>query len=167
MQNSDRGGAGLLSLRLSALWRVAHIAAQPHARLVALACSAATAAIAFYFWYMEGCGPVEVAFATAISLAVAAAIAFVSRRVLPALVLAVSMVGIVAVISAAKQQVRETILHAYDVVAVLKSGLGVRETWHDYRAALLGVTVAVVAAGAAIWVAALVDRVRVSRRWPA
>lgn len=167
MQNSDRGGAGLLSLRLSALWRVAHVAAQSYARLVVLACSASAAAIAFYFWYMEGCGPVEIAFATAISLAVAAAIVFVSRRVLPALVLAVSMVGIVAVISSAMQQVRETILHAYDVVAVLKSGLGLHETWHDYRDTLLGVAIAVVAAGAAIWVAARIDKVRVLRRWPA
>jgi phosphoglycerol transferase MdoB-like AlkP superfamily enzyme len=167
MQDSDRGAAGLLSLRLSALWRVAHVAAQSRTHLVVLACSAAAAATAFYFWHMEGCGPIEIAFATAISLAVAAAIAFVCRRVLPALVIAVSMVGIVAVISSAKQQVRDTILHAYDVVAVLESGLVLHETWHDYRDTLLGITIAVVAAGAATWFAALVDKARVPRRWPA
>ena len=167
MQNSDRGAAGLLSLRLSALWRVAHVAAQSRTHLVVLACSAAVAAIAFYFWFMEGCGPVEIAFATAISLAVAAAIAFVCRRVLPALALTMAMIGVVAVISSAKQQVRETILHAYDVVAVLKSGLGLHETWHDYRDTLLGVTIAVVAAGAATWLATLIDKARVPRRWSA
>src|SRR6476660_9165418 len=101
MQNSDPGGAGLLSPRLSIIWRAAHVVAQSRTHVLVLACTAA-AAIAFYFWYMEGCGPVDIAFATAISLAVAAAITFVSRRLLPALVLAVSMVGIVAVVSAAK-----------------------------------------------------------------
>jgi hypothetical protein len=120
----------------------------------------------FYFWYMEGCGPVEIAFATSVSLAVAAAIAFVSRRVLPALVVAVSLVGVVAVVSAAKQQVREIILHAYDVVAVLKSGLGLHETWHDYRDTLLGGPLRSLPPGH-VWVAARIDKVPVLRRWPA
>jgi phosphoglycerol transferase MdoB-like AlkP superfamily enzyme len=167
MQNSDPGGAGLLSPRLSIIWRAAHVVAQSRTHLLVLACSAAAAAIAFYFWYMEGCGPVDIAFATAISLAVTAAITFVSRRLLPALVLAVSMVGIVAVISAAKQQARDIILHAYDVVTVLKTGLGLSEIWHEQRSTLLVVVVAVAATAAATWVVARIDKARVPRTWSA
>ena len=85
-----------------------------------------------YFWLVEG-GLADTVFATAVTLAVAAAIVCIGRRVLVAAVLVVAMIGIVRTISYAKQQASEVVLHAYDLVTFLRSWSGLHEVWSEHR----------------------------------
>ncbi len=123
-------------------------------------------AICLYFWLIEG-GLADTVFATAVTLAIGAAIVCIGRHVVVAAVLVMAMVGIVRTIAYAKQQATEVVLHAYDLVTFLKSWSGLHEVWSEHRSMVLGIAIAVLAAAALSWIAARLETPRVPRRYAA
>jgi hypothetical protein len=164
--SADRGGPALPLLSLATVWRSAALAQELRAGLAWSATGAATIAVGLYFWLAEG-GIADTVFATAVTLAVAAAIVCIGRQVLVAAVLVVALVGIVRTVSYAKQQASEAVLHAYDLVTFLKSWSGLHEVWSEHRPLVLGLAIAVLAAAAVSWIAARLDAPRVPRRYAA
>jgi Sulfatase len=126
------------------------------------AAGAAAVAIGFYFWLAEG-GLADTVFATAVTLAVGAAIVCVGRRVLLAAVLVVAMVGIVRTTSYAKQQATEVLLHAYDLVTFLSSRSALAEVWSEHHNLVLGLAITVFATTVVSWIAVRSDETRVPR----
>jgi len=88
--------------------------------------------IGLYFGLVEG-GFADSIFAVAVTLAVGALIVWVGRRVLVAAVLVVAMVGIVRAISYAKQQATEVLLHAYDLIALMRSWSTLAQVWSQHH----------------------------------
>ena len=163
---SDRGGPGLPLPSLATVWRGAPLAQELGAGIAWGTAGAAALAVGLYFWLVEG-GLADAVFATAVTLAVAAAIVCMGRRVLVAAVLVVAMVGIVRTVSYAKQQASEVVLHAYDLVTFLQSWSGLHEVWYGHRSIMIGVAIAALAAAAASWLAARLEAPRVPRRYAA
>ncbi|NJO32127.1 MAG: sulfatase-like hydrolase/transferase [Rhodospirillales bacterium] len=126
------------------------------------AAGAVTLAIGLYFWLAEG-HLADTVFATAVTLAVGATIVCVGRRVLVASVLIVAMVGIARAISYAKQQATEVLLHAYDLVTLLRSWSALTEVWSEHRNLVLGLAFAVFATTVVCLMAARSDATRVPR----
>ncbi len=126
------------------------------------AAGAVAVAIGLYFWLAEG-HLADTVFATAVTLAVGAAIVCIGRRVLVASVLVVAMVGIVRAISYAKQQATEVLLHAYDLVTLLSSWSALTEVWSEHRNLVLGLAIAVFATTVVCWIAVRSDATRVPR----
>ena len=127
---------------------------------------AAAVAIGFYFWLAEG-GLADTVFATAVTLAVGAAIVCIGGRVLVASVLVVAMVGIVRAISHAKQQATEVLLHAYDLVTFLTSWSALAEVWSEHHNLVLGLAITVFATTVVSWIAVRSDAARVPRLYAA
>jgi hypothetical protein len=134
-------------------------------RMVVAWCSvvAVAAGTCLYFWLGEGGGPADIAFTGAVTLAMGAAIVCIGRRVLVAVVLVPAMLGIVRAVSHAKQQASEVVLHAYDLVALLRSWSTLVEVCSRHRGLALGLAVVVLAATALSWIAARFDATRVPR----
>jgi len=128
-----------------------------------MASGIAAIGIAAYFWFIEG-GLADTVFAVAVTLACGAAIALAGRRILVAVVLVVAMVGIVRSVSSAKQQTREALLHAYDLVAVLRTWSIPAEAWSQHQGLVLAIVAAGLAAALLSVVAARFDATRVRRR---
>ena len=127
--------------------------------------TAGTAAVGIgaYFWYNEG-GLADTVFAVAVTLACGAAIVLVGRRILVAVVLVAAMVGIVRTVSSAKQQTREALLHAYDLVDILRTWSMPAEAWSQHRGLVLAIAAAGLATGLLSVVAARFDATRARRR---
>jgi len=127
-------------------------------------CSTIAAAVgmSLYFWLAEG-GLADTIFAVAVTLAVGAVIVCIGRRVLVATVLVAAMVGIVRSVSHAKQQATEVVLHAYDLVALLRSWSALAEVCAQHRSFALGLAVAMLATTMASWAAVRFDATRVAR----
>ena len=163
---ADRGGPGLPLPSLATVWRGAPLAQELRAGIAWSMAGVAAVAICLYFWLIEG-GLADTVFATAVTLAIGAAIVCIGRHVVVAAVLVMAMVGIVRTIAYAKQQATEVVLHAYDLVTFLKSWSGLHEVWSEHRPLMLGVAIAVLAAAALSWIAARLETPRVPRRYAA
>lgn len=153
-------------LPVRSLLTAAHTLRAPrHLRVFFAWCTAiaVAAGTCLYFWLGEGGGPADIAFTAAVTLGMGAAIVCIGRRVLVAVVLVPALVGIVRVVSHAKQQASEVVLHAYDLVALLRSWSTLAEVYSGHRGLALGLAVAVLATTAASWVAARFDATRVPR----
>src|SRR5262245_29095347 len=164
--SADRGGPGVPQPSLPTLWRGASLAQELWAGLAWGAIAAAAVAVFLYFWLFEA-GLADAVFATAVTLAIGAAIACICRQPLVAAVLVLAMVGIVRTISYAKQQASEVVLHAYDLVTFARSWSGLQEAWSEQRTLVLGVAIALFAAAAASWAAVRLEAPRVPRRYAA
>ena len=151
---------------LPTVWRSAPLAQELWPGLAWGAIGAAAVAAFLYFWLFEG-DLAEAVFATAVTLAVGAAIVCVGCRVLPAAVLVVAMIGIVRSISYAKQQASEVVLHAYDLVTFARSWSGLQHAWSEQRTLVLGAAIALLVAAAASWAAVRLEAPRVPRRYAA
>jgi hypothetical protein len=116
-----------------------------------------------YFWFIEG-GLADSVFAVAVTFACAAAIVLIGRRILVAVVFVVAMVGIVRTVSSAKQEASEALLHAYDLVAALRSWSIPAEAWSQHRGLVLAIAAAGLGTVLLISVAAVIDATRVHRR---
>jgi hypothetical protein len=127
------------------------------------AAGSAAIGIGAYFWFIEG-GLADTVFAVAVTLACGAAIVLIGRRILVAAVLVVAMVGIVRSVSSAKQQASEALLHAYDLVAALRSWSMPAEAWSQHRGLVLAIAAAGLVTGLLSCVAARFDATRVGRR---
>ena len=137
-------------------------------QVVLVWCSAGTTAVAIglYFWLAEG-GLADPIFAVAVTFAVGALIVWVGRRILVAAMLLVAMVGIVRTISYAKQQATEVLLHAYDLVALLRSWSALAEVWSRHHGLVVALAIAAFATIVVSWMAVRVDPTRVPRRYAA
>jgi hypothetical protein len=164
--SADRGGPGVPQPSLPTVWRGAPLAQELWAGLAWGAIAAAAVAVFLYFWLVEG-GLADTVFATAVTLAIAAAIVCICRQALVAAVLVLAMVGIVRTISYAKQQASEVVLHAYDLVTFASSWSGLQQAWSEQRTLVLGVAIALLAAAAASWAAVGLEAPRVPRRYAA
>ena len=131
---------------------------------LAWAVGGATAFGSLYFFLAEG-GLADTVFATAITLAVAAAIVCIGRKVLVSAVLVVAMVGIVRTISHAKQQASEVVLHSYDLVTLLSSWSDLRAVWPGHSTLVFGLAIAALVTVAASWISLRLDATRVPRRY--
>ena len=117
---------------------------------------------AVYLRYYEG-GAFNQFFVWSITLAVGAWIVLALRRILVASVLVNALVGIVAIVSWAKQQAMDMALHAYDVVFYLSSWATIDYLWNGFRIHVVALMAAVLATAIAAGVAYRLDATRVSR----
>jgi hypothetical protein len=161
-RSADRGWPGSLPL----LWPGTTFAERIGAGFAWTVAGAAAFCVGLYFLLAEG-GVADAVFATAVTLAVAATVVCFGRKILVSAVLVVAMAGIVRTISSAKQQAREVVLHAYDLVTFLSSWSGLHEVWSKHRALVIGLAIAVLAAAAVSWISVRFDATRVPRRYAA
>jgi hypothetical protein len=117
---------------------------------------------AIYLRYYEG-GAFNQFFVWSITLAVGAWIVLALRRILVASVLVNALVGIVAIVSWAKQQAMDMALHAYDIVFYLSSWATIDYLWNGFRIHVVALMTAVLATAIAACVAYRLDATRVSR----
>jgi Sulfatase len=117
---------------------------------------------AVYLRYYEG-GAFNQFFVWSITLAVGAWIVLALRRILVASVLVNALVGIVAIVSWAKQQAMDMALHAYDIVFYLSSWATIDYLWNGFRIHVVALLAAVLATAIAACVAYRLDATRVSR----
>ena len=139
---------------------------EPHAALAWSSAGVTTVLIGLYFGLVEG-GFADSIFAVAVTLAVGALIVWVGRRVLVAAVLVVAMVGIVRAISYAKQQATEVLLHAYDLIALMRSWSTLAQVWSQHHRLVVALAIAAFATVAVSWIAVRADTVRVPRHYAA
>lgn len=161
-QRSDQSGQVPSVVAVATAWRSAPLAWAPRAGLAWGLAGAAAVAIAAYFGLVEG-GIADSVFATAVTLCIAASIVCLTRRVLAAALMAVTLVAIVRTISYTKQQATEVVLHAYDLVSFLSSPAAFADVWSGHGALVLGVAAAAIATAGGIWIALRVEGTRVSR----
>ena len=118
--------------------------------------------ISLYFWQLEGGYP-DAFFATAVTLTIAAATVLVCRRIMIAAALVAGLVATIRVVSAAKQQASEVLLHAHDAVTLLAAWQTWPALWTDHRRVVLGAIAVLLATAAATLIAARFDLTRVAR----
>ncbi len=118
--------------------------------------------MAVYLRYYEG-GPSNQFFVWSVTLAVGAWIVLALRRILVASVLVNALLGIVAIVSWAKQQAMDMALHAYDVVFYLSSWATIEYLWNGFRIHVVALIAAMLATAIAACVAYRMDATRVSR----
>ena len=114
------------------------------------------------FLQSEG-GPFTIAYATFVSAAIGAFVVVLTRRLLPATVVVVSLTVIVTVAAMIKLRLVNMVLHAYDLMFYLTSTATLAYLWQDYRLYLASALAAVIAAGLAIWAAHRSDPTRIRR----
>ena len=133
-------------------------------RVLLSLCAAALFSLptAVYLRYYEG-GAFNQFFVWSITLAIGAWIVLALRRILVASVLVNALVGIVAIVSWAKQQAMDMALHAYDIVFYLSSWGTIDYLWNGFRIHVVALMAAVLATAIAAGVAYRLDTTRVSR----
>jgi hypothetical protein len=142
---------GRLELRPGTAWVVAALIA---------------ALLARQFWVDEG-SLANVLFTAAVTLAVAAFVTILTRRVLFATVLTASLVAVISLAASIKQAAMSMVVHAYDLFFYLGSWSTVSYLWSDHRRYVLSVLGALAVAGIAASISYRVDGTRVPRRWSA
>jgi len=125
-----------------------------------------TVFIGLYFGLAEG-GFADSIFSFAVTLAVGALIVWVGRRILVATLLAVAMVGIIRVISHAKQQATEVLLHAYDLVALMRSWSTLADMWSQHHRLAVALALTALATIVVSSIAQRIDPTRVPRHFAA
>ena len=106
-------------------------------------------------------------FIVAVTLTVGALLVLVSRRVLLAVVLAAAMVGSIHIAAYLKQQETEMLLHAYDLLSLLRSWRAVVHFCQDYPHFAIGLVCASSAIATAGWIACRLDGMRIRRGYAA
>lgn len=120
--------------------------------------------IAVYHYRYEG-PPATAIFAGAISAALIASLAFVSRRALFSIAVIAALLAIIVVAADVKRQYIEMVLHAYDVVFYLTSFSTLSFLWVDHKAALLALVAAAISTVTAARLIFRFDPTRVPRLW--
>ena len=129
-------------------------------RVVTLALALAVGA---YFARAEG-GPASVTFVTLVTLAIAAAILLLTRRIVFSAVAVTALVAVVVTAASIKRQAMDMVLHAYDIVFYAGSWSTVSYLWSDHRASFLTVAGTLVLALGALTIAFRLDGTRIARR---
>jgi hypothetical protein len=137
---------------------------RPPNRVLLSLCAAALFSLpmAVYLRYYEG-GAFNQFFVWSVTLALGAWIVLAFRRILVASVLVNALLGIVAIVSWAKQQAMDMALHAYDVVFYLSSWATIDYLWNGFRIHVIALVAGLLATAIAAWVAYRLDTTRVSR----
>lgn len=132
-------------------------------RLTWMVATAAAFLIALYASRYEG-SPAHVLFSIGIAATIGGVIVLLARRVLVALVIVTALLAIVIGVSIKKQQAMNMVLHAYDIFFYPASWSTVLFLWHSYRFHVVGLVVAFLVTGLAVWLAYRIDDTRVERR---
>ncbi len=130
-----------------------------------LAVAGLAAAIFYSFWLYEGLLS-NVVFTAATTLAIAAVLAFASRRALFSALTVGLIVCLINGISSAKQKMLGMVLHAYDIIFYLGSWSTITYLWSGARGYVVALVVALVLAAALAALTWRIDGTRVSR-WSA
>lgn len=133
---------------------------------VAAATTLIAASLAYYHWHYEGWRE-TIIFAGAITTALAAAITFVSRRILFSIAVVAAMIAMIVVASDVKRHYIEMVLHAYDVVFYLTSLSTLKYLWVDHRYHLIAIAMSFVAVGLLGYVLYNRDSSRIPRHFSA
>jgi phosphoglycerol transferase MdoB-like AlkP superfamily enzyme len=119
-----------------------------------------------HFWLDEGTFP-NVLFTAAVTLALMAMVALLTRRALFAAVLITSLVAVIVAAASTKRAVMNMVVHAYDLFFYLSSWSTVSYLWSDQRRYLLALMAAILAMSLVAWLAYRADSTRIPRRWSA
>jgi hypothetical protein len=117
---------------------------------------------AAYLFTVEG-DPATTLFAMAVTLAIAALIVLVSRRVLVAAMLAAALLPLLQTASAAKQEATQLVLHSWDLVTLLTSWSALAHFWGDHRTQALQLASVLLVTAVLARVAYRIDPIRVPR----
>lgn len=120
--------------------------------------------VARYFYLFEG-GWANQAFVNCVTFMIAAAIIFVTGRLLVAAILVPALIFIVVEASAFKREAMDMIVHAYDIFFYLMSWSTIVFLWENYRVPLLTLVFSLLAGIVATLVAYRIDPTRVPRRY--
>ena len=104
------------------------------------------AALAYYHWRWEGWRE-TIIFASAITTALVATLALLTRRILFSIAVVAAIVTMIVVASDVKRHYIEMVLHAYDVVFYLTSLSTLKFLWVDHRVHLIAIGLSFFATG--------------------
>jgi hypothetical protein len=136
---------------------------QLEAKGVKIALVAMAAGAGLHIWQHEG-GQSSMAFVATVSLLVAAALTLITRRVLVAVVLTVSMMAIVVIASAEKVRLMHMAIHAYDIFYYLSSPATLKFLFLNFPLPMIQLFGAFTVLGLAAWATYVIDPTRVERR---
>ncbi len=119
-----------------------------------------------HFWSDEGELP-NIIFTAGVTLAMAAVLALISRRVLFSVVLTAALVATIAAAASAKRATMNMVVHAYDLFFYLSSWSTISYLWSDQRRYVVGLVCALLATAIAARIAYHADSTRVARHWSA
>jgi phosphoglycerol transferase MdoB-like AlkP superfamily enzyme len=119
-----------------------------------------------HFWSDEGELP-NIIFTAGVTLAMAAVLVLVSRRVLFSVVLTAALVATIAAAASAKRATMNMVVHAYDLFFYLSSWSTISYLWSDQRRYVVGLVCALLATAIAARIAYHADSTRVARQWSA
>jgi phosphoglycerol transferase MdoB-like AlkP superfamily enzyme len=120
-------------------------------------------ALGWYFWLKEG-PPSNIVFTAAVTLASAAVLTLLSRRVLFAAVVMGAFVTLIVTLSNFKRATMNMVMHAYDFVFYLSSWSTFNFLWADHRGYVLALLGALAATAVTGWIAWRIDGSRIPRR---
>ena len=124
------------------------------------------AALGRHFWVDEGFFA-NILFTAAVTLALIAFVALLTRRILFSTVVIASIVGAIVAAASIKQAVMNMVVHAYDFFFYLSSWSTVSYLWSDQRRYFLTSIAALIAAAIMGALAYRADSTRVPRSWSA
>ena len=122
--------------------------------------------VAEYFRRFEGSGP-NLLCTSAITLALWAGLAVVTRRILLSTVLVGGMIGFVVGIASFKRSLEKMGLHAYDLYFYFPGPRLLASLWSNHRAFLIGIMAGALVTLAAIILAWRLERATMRRRYAA
>lgn len=126
--------------------------------------AAVASAMGYYFYAYEG-QPANVLFTIAVTTALVAVVAMMSRRLTFSLAVIGALVGVVVWASTIKRQTMNMVVHAYDLFFYLSSWSTFSYLWHEQRQLVIGLFAALAACvtiGTVTW---RLDSTRISRTW--
>jgi phosphoglycerol transferase MdoB-like AlkP superfamily enzyme len=118
------------------------------------------------FWINEGELP-NIIFTAAVTMALVAIVAVISRRVLFSLVLTAAVIATIAAAASVKRATMNMVVHAYDLFFYLSSWSTISYLWSDQRRYVVGLVCALLATAFAARLAYHADGIRVGRAWSA
>jgi phosphoglycerol transferase MdoB-like AlkP superfamily enzyme len=133
---------------------------------VGIATLALAAAMGRHFWFYEG-SPSNILFATAVTLALIAALVLISRRIFFAFVVVTCMTTMIVIASSVKQSAMNMVVHAYDLFFFLGSWSTLSYLWGEQRGYMLAFAGALLASALFAWLSFQADTTRTPRRWAA
>ena len=150
-------------LRLRAALRLPPAGSGLGRRGVALATLALASPMAIYFWRNEG-SFANIVFTVGVTIALVAAMATATRRLLASSVAVAALVSIIVIAASVKRATMNMVVHAYDLIFYFSSWSTLNFLWHDQRGYMVALLAALAAAAAAIALAWRVDHAPVRRR---
>jgi phosphoglycerol transferase MdoB-like AlkP superfamily enzyme len=165
MADEKAAGTGLGQTLGAAGWRVLRrLAAVRLGPLPVWSCAALTTiVIGGYYWRFEGTLE-NILFTAGVTLAIAGALALLSRSVLLATAVTSLLVAIIVWASSTKREIMNMVAHAYDLVFYLSSWSTVSYLWSDHRRYVVGLGAALALTAGAGWLAWRIDGARIGRR---